>query len=407
MLLGLALGLLVLRGYPYPLRLLGRITARGRSAVSFIGIARASRQGVVVVLPMVVLLLATAIVGFSATVDSTLTKAQRLAAWQQTGADFRIDSDLLDQHALDRLGRVPGVRTVVPARIVDGAQLVSSDGTPIDSVSVVAIDLNAYRRLVADSPLHVTSAGSRDTTVLFSPNTAAEMHTEGMMVDPGDGIPLTVRAPAVVKGFPSQHGGDKFVVVPYASVPSDYTTTAFIGGTHLDKAALVKAAGPPAILQTRAQTYHDLSQAPLVRLVRSGFGYGSVLAAGYCTLVILIALIIGARARGRTMSYLRTLGLSHRQARRLAVVELAPVIGVAAVAGWALGVILPHVIGSALDLTPYTGNEAVTHYSLDLTDTIALAGGLLVVAALGMLIDAAIGARRRLGGVLRMGEAYE
>lgn len=405
--LGLALGLVVLRGYPYPLRLLGRMTARGRSAVSFIGIARASRQGVVVVLPMVVLLLATAIVGFSATVNSTLVRAQRLAAWQQTGAPFRVESELLDQHALDRIGRVPGVRAMVPARIIDGGSILNAGGDPIDSVSVVAIDLVAYRRLVAGSPLRVSSTATGATTALFSPTTLADLRTPGVTIDPGDGSPLAVHAPAIIKGFPSQRGGDKFVVVPYTALPPDYTTTAFVSGTHLDPAALREAAGPPASVRTEAQTYRGLSQAPLVNLVRSGFGYGAVLAALYCTIAILIALIIGARARGRTMSYLRTLGLGHRQARRLAIVELAPVVGVAAVAGWALGVLLPHIIGPAMDLSPYTGNESVTHYSLDLIDTVALAGGLVVFAAIAMLIDAAISARRRLGSVLRMGEAYE
>ncbi len=49
----------------------------------------------------------------------------------------------------------------------------------------------------------------------------------------------------------------------------------------------------------------------------------------------------GRSARGRTVSYLRTLGLSRRQSRLLAFTEITPTLFAAAVAGWVLGLVLP------------------------------------------------------------------
>ena len=64
-LIGAAAGLLALRLHPWPLRLLGLLTARRPGVVAFLGLARASRAAPVTALPMVVLVLAVAVGGFS------------------------------------------------------------------------------------------------------------------------------------------------------------------------------------------------------------------------------------------------------------------------------------------------------------------------------------------------------
>jgi putative ABC transport system permease protein len=74
------------------------------------------------------------------------------------------------------------------------------------------------------------------------------------------------------------------------------------------------------------------------------------------------------------------------------------------VAGWLLGLVLPGLLGPAIDLSPYTGGSPVTHYAPDLAGAAVLAGGLLAFAGLAVLIDAVTAARRGLGGVLRIGD---
>jgi putative ABC transport system permease protein len=213
---------------------------------------------------------------------------------------------------------------------------------------------------------------------------------------------LTVRPAGTLGAFPGVGGA--FVVVPYRSLGADAVPTAFfVRGTHPDVAGLRRAAAGDAVVTTRAAVHDRLTGAPLVALMRTAFGYGALVVAGYATLAILLALIIGSSARGQTVSYLRMLGLSRGQARRLAVAEVGPALLCAAVVGWAVGLLLPHVVGSAIDLRPYTGGIPVTGYPPDPLMTTALAAGLLVFGGLAVALDTMIGNRRGLGTTLRMG----
>jgi putative ABC transport system permease protein len=401
-LLGFAAGLLTLRGYPYPLRLISRLTARGRSAVPFIGVARAARQGLLAALPVIVLLLATAIAGFAGVVDSELHRAQQRSAWLTAGADARIDGQRLDRAALERVRRVPGVRDAVPARIIDSVTF----GSPSQNVPVtlVAIDLAGYRRLVAGSPIRLPTP-PRDGLVppaLLSPGLAQQIGRGPFRLSAAVISDLTVRPADTIDAFPTTSGA--FVVVPDRPLSaSEQPTAFFVRGTRLDSAQLHRAAGGDTVVTTRAGSYDALTGAPMVGLVRAAFGYGTLVVAGYGTLAILLTLIIGSSARGQTMSYLRTLGLSRSQAHRLAIVELGPVLLCAAIVGWAVGLLLPHVIGPAMDLRPYTGGLPATGYGPDPLMTMALAIGLIVFGGLAIAADTMISGRRQLGAELRMG----
>jgi putative ABC transport system permease protein len=113
--------------------------------------------------------------------------------------------------------------------------------------------------------------------------------------------------------------------------------------------------------------------------------------------------LAGAPARGRTLSRLRTMGLSAGQGRRLLVVELVPLLGVALLAGLLAGAALPALAGPALGLAGFTaGLPARTHLDP------LLAGGVLVVALLAvaaaLVVESLVNRRARLGEVLRLGE---
>jgi putative ABC transport system permease protein len=76
----------------------------------------------------------------------------------------------------------------------------------------------------------------------------------------------------------------------------------------------------------------------------------------------------------------------------------------AVVAGWALGLLLPVLVGSALDLTPYTSGFPVANRPLDASTALLMAGGLVVATGLAAAIDSLVNSRRRLGGLLRIGD---
>jgi putative ABC transport system permease protein len=416
-LVAVATGLVILRVFPYALRLAGRILARGRSAVSFVGVARASRQGITGVLALVILLLAVALIGFGSTVEASLSRVQRLAAWQSVGGDARVDTLNINPTVIDHVRHSPGVRAVVPAQVIDTANLTSPYGLS-DQITVIGVDLDSYRRVMAGTPLQIPAAPKGTgpgAWALFSPALAAEAKASGLTLSTNSAATMPLRSAGTVSGFPAQEPDAKFVLVPADALPRDTggtsTGSIFVRGDRLDVAALRRNAAQPALgdaglsaVSTYRMTLDDLAEGELGRLVGTGFGAAAFAVAGYGTLAVLVMLFAGAQARGRAVSYLRTLGLSRRQAHVLAFVEVAPVLLAASVAGWVLGLILPALLGPAIDLRSYTGGSPVTHYVPDLYSTIALTGGLLVFAGLAVLVDAVAGARRGLGGVLRIGD---
>ncbi|MGH3381491.1 MAG: FtsX-like permease family protein [Actinoallomurus sp.] len=419
-LLAVAAGLVVLRVLPYPLRLAGRLFARGRSAAPFVGVARASRQDATAVLPLVILLLAVAVIGFGSTVETSLSRAQRQATFASVGGDARVDSLSIDRAMVDRVRHSPGVRTAVAAQIIDGARLVSQ-GDVVDELRVVGINLAAYRRLMAGTgtrlPSWPATAPGGPVPALFSPSASGKAHVPGLGLSTDYGQRITLRDAGTVAGFPSQPAGTDFVLVPADALAratgggDTGTVSIFLRGDHIDAAALRRNAARPGLddagastVSTYRMTHDAFTQGELGALVGRGFGATAVLVACYGTLAVLVILFAGAQARGRTVSYLRTLGLSRRQSQLLAFIELAPTLFAAAVAGWVLGLVLPGLLGPAIDLRPYTGGSPVTHFVPDLAGAAALAGGLLIFAGLAVLIDAASAARRGLGGVLRIGD---
>jgi putative ABC transport system permease protein len=413
-LLALAVGLLLLRGYPYPLRAIGRIVRRGRSAVSFLGVALASRQRLVAVLPMVVLLLATAVTGFAATINAGVSRAQASSAWHAVGADALVSASVMDPAAVTRVEHVQGVEGAIPARIFDGAQ-VTSAGAPAETLSVVAVDLDAYRRITRGRPVQVPPGprgGGRGVPALFSATLAHMAAAKGMTLAWDGGPELPIHWAGTIDDFPMRPAGTGFVVIPYTALnqANAEPNTIFVRGDHLDTERLRHAAiadnsvESDVSAETFARLYGELAGAPLVGVLHDTFGYAALTVGGYGTLAILLALVTGATARGRTVSYLRTLGLSRRQAHRLALVELGPVILCAAVAGWAMGLVLPHVVGPAVDLRAYTGGFPASDFTLDPMSTALLAAGLLASTGLALAIDIVVNTRGQPTSALRMGD---
>ncbi|GLY78909.1 FtsX-like permease family protein [Actinoallomurus iriomotensis] len=418
-LLSVAAGLLLLRVLPVPLRLAGRFLARGRSAVPFVGVARASRQDATAVLPLVVLLLAVAVIGFGSTVQTSLARTQRIATYEDVGGDARADALTMDARVVDRVRRSPGVRAAVPAQTVDGARLLSN-GDVADELTAVGVDLGAYRRMMAGTGLRIpawprTRPGD-PVPALLSPAARRKATGGGLALSTDYGRRMPVRIAGTVARFPGRAPGEGFVLVPAdalarATGGSAGSVSVFVRGEHLDVAALRRNVVQPDLgdagagtVTTYRMTHDAFTQGELGRLVGRGFGLTGVLVACYGTLAVLVILFAGAAERGRAVSYLRTLGLSRRQARSLAFVEIAPTLLAASAAGWVLGLVLPGLLGPAIDLRPYTGGSPVTHYVPDLPQAAGLAGGLLVFAVLAVFIDAVTAARRGLGGVLRIGD---
>jgi putative ABC transport system permease protein len=409
-LLALAVGLLALRAYPVPLGWLGRSAARRRTAVPFLGLARATREGMAATLPLLVLLLALALAVFASVVQSTVDTGQRRAAWQLAGADVRLDRYGFEPEEVARVERVPGVQSVVPAVVDRDAELRTPD--EVTTVDVVAVDTDAWADLLDGSPVPLP-AERPQPGVATGPLPAllgAGLADEAPQLDiVGMTVPLLPAGSAA--SVPAVEEDRPFVVVPLDALRE---TT----GRRLRPTTLLLAAAPSAEPELRTlagqlgstqvisryAAYDELHRSPLVAGTGTIFRLGVAAAAGYAVLAVLLTLLATTRARNRVLSQLRTLGLSSGQARRLVFFELAPLVGAAAAAGLAVGLIVPRLLRTAVDLRPFTGGPFPPAIRVDPLTTVALTAGLLLLVGLTLLVVTAANRRTSLGTVLRLGE---
>ncbi|MBT2212960.1 FtsX-like permease family protein [Actinomadura sp. NEAU-AAG7] len=405
-LLGAACGVVVLRVYPYLLAGLGRALRRGSGAVAFIGVARASRQNVVSALPMVVLLLAAAVAGFAGSVEAALDRGHDRAAWAAVGADARISAELLDQKAVDRVREVPGVKDAVPARVVRAVRPASGPAR----VTLIAVDLDAYQRISPGRlPAHPRGA-------LLSPAAARELGMRPMTLSSPNFPEIRVEPSGRIEDFPGEQHGGSFVVVPFRSLTGTekVPSTVFVRGEPGEAAlrGALEASLPPGTMggdpykkvEIRRDVLRGMTRAPMVRVVQDSFRDAALIGGAYGLLAVLLVLVVEARARGRGLAHLQVLGLTRRQSRRLALVEIGPVLLCAVGAGWALGLVLPGVTGPVVDLRPYTGGFAVSNHAVDPAALPALLAALLLAAAAAVAIDRAFDTRHDLAAVLRTGD---
>jgi hypothetical protein len=116
-------------------------------------------------------------------------------------------------------------------------------------------------------------------------------------------------------------------------------------------------------------------------------------------LVVILALALGSAERGITLARLTVMG--HERAAGLVMTEAMPAVLTAIAAGVACAIALPLVIGSAIDLSAFTGTSIPVRLQPD-----ALALGLPAVI-IGVLALAALAAearslsRRDVAGLLR------
>ncbi|WP_066365275.1 FtsX-like permease family protein [Herbidospora mongoliensis] len=397
--LALAAGILTLRLYPLPLKLFTKIAGRRPGAVPFLGLTLAARSRGGAALPVLILLPALAVSVFGALVSGAISDTQSRAAWQDVGASARVErSAEIPEDVVARVEALPGVNSVV--RAGKGNVQVEVGGL---RATVVSIDLKDYRELVADSPLTVPDAprGLGIPALMsktLTPYTELEIgwHTRMKLRNMGrlDELPGL--------SFPN----DNLIVMPFDGPKRaglrTYTNMLLIDG-DVDRATLERTVGlSDTEIETYATSLTDVQNAPLAGAITVAFTIATLAMGVYALVAVIVALVIGAADRTKALSFLRTLGLSQQQARTLTVLEVAPLIVLTAVAGLALGLTLPLVLGPGLDLSAFAG-LTVTDFPLTFTTPALLAAGLAAVSILGAFAHATAG--RRVTTALRVGES--
>jgi putative ABC transport system permease protein len=406
-LLGLACGIVALRLYPLPITLAARLVRRARGLALHLGLSRAARQPDISSAPLLVLVLALAIACFSAAMLSTLAGGQNRTAWREVGADVRVDAPEDASFPAGLVSRLDSMGEVARAYVQDADVGFAGQETPM-----LALDLDAYQRIVAGTPAAVRfPAELRNPPIpgLVPAVVSTDWPASGTFPVPLPRQTINTLIVGDRGSFPGIPSGTPFAVVPLAALeeaagePISPNRLYLRGVSAAAVREAVQDTVPRAEIASRAAAVRSLRASPLVENVFRGFRAAIVLAALYAAVAVGLMALIAARSRSRDLALVRTMGASPRDALVLAAVELAPLVATALALGIGLGIAIPYLIEPGLDLAFFTGTGS-TSIVIPWLAPAAFAAGLLVLVAATVLVVGVRARRAGLDRVLRIGE---
>jgi putative ABC transport system permease protein len=403
-LVAIPVAVIVLRCYPPLARGLARIAGLARGVVAFVGLARATRRPPGTVLPSFALVLVLAMVAFPVMITTAVTRSQVAASWQQVGADAIIQapSGQVITPALQRqISAVPGVVSTVDAVLDDGWLPSGLE------LSVVFVDPHRYAAWFDEAPrprfplaaLSGNAGRGQAAGTVPAVATAAAARLVGTApasVSVGTGT-ITIRLAGRVGSVPgvSAVAGGAGLLVPLQALgPSPPgPDLMLVAGSGLDAArltAVVHRALPDGVVTLRATALAALTTAPVPQAAAEALTQGTVTAAGFGVLVLLLSLLITARSRDLTLARLATMGLWRWQAQLLLAAETLPPVVAAAIGGVACAWLLAPLIGPSLNLAALSGTGSAIVVTPAVFPLVASAAGLVLAALLVLAAQAVI-----------------
>ena len=395
---GIAAGLTAIRLVPLPLRLMSAVAARGRGFVPLLALRRATVGGTTGA--VLVVLLATASIGaFSSSALVHLDRASAAAAWHEIGGPIRITSQVGSlPPGFDAL-KLPGVRAAA-------AQFRTL--TPIGSrnlrINFVAMDLAAYQPMIGDTPGDPGIPPELLTPT--APGGVVPLVVSQTLLDRTDGAPLGRQFEIVVEGyhyqvvpvaarstFPTLDTDAVFAIASRQQLQSVHPeahlspTTVFVDAPDSDIDAIRTAAtavASSATVDSRTAFERRFTDSPVTAAIVAGIAVAALVAAIYAALAVTAALALAGAARATEVAHLRMLGMSRRDALRLAIVEHGPTILIAFLAGVALGLGLFVLLEPGLGLDAIVGSKLDVPLTADPRQLGIIFGGVLAIATVGI-----------------------
>jgi putative ABC transport system permease protein len=190
-----------------------------------------------------------------------------------------------------------------------------------------------------------------------------------------------------------------FVIMAVQALPGPAGQPApnlvLVTGSGIDNAQLTAVTGK--LIPGNATTFRSTL---LAALAGSPLQHGALLiivltiatAAAFGLFIVLLGLALGAAERELTLARLTVMG--HQRPTGLVLAEAMPAVLAAVLAGGACAVLLPHLIGSAINLSAFTGTGASVEFSPNLV-TFGLPALATCVLAVATLATEARALRRR------------
>ena len=426
---GLAGGIVALRLYPLAVRGLGWLAARQRDIVPVLSLRTAARQSAAANLPLLVLMLTAAFGAFSLVTAASLDRGQVAASYLNVGADYRIERvGIGGLTAAQDPGTVAGVEAVARG-IIDPSALFSSAPSQHAHIYLEAVDPAAYSQVVAGTaanpgwpaafvaPFDRTGLGTAGNPIPAI--ASSRLPTGSTDLGPGDTFEIAIAGRSLTfelaerrATFPGIVEGRSFIVAPF-----DWVAAAFGDRPPAPSVAWVRAPGTleaqlrstlvavtaSAHLVSRYAAYDLLNDAPLVSAITWGYAGAVLVAAIYMALTIVGALVLSAAHRTRDLAYLRTLGVTARQALALTILEHAPPVVLAILPGLALGIAIATLVEPGLGLATFVGHSGVPLF-VDWPALGLLASGLIGLVGIAVVVGTWLARRSNVTDALRIGD---
>jgi putative ABC transport system permease protein len=420
---GLAMGVVAMRLYPLPIRAFSWLAARRRDLVPVLGLRNVGRHGAAANLPLLVLMLTAAFGAFASVVLSSIDRGQVQSAWAGVGADFRVELTASNEDAVRQAAAVSGVDAVAAAYL-DQAATFADQPAQRSQVVLDAVDTEAYTAVLAGSPITVewpaaftTVAGATQPGTPESPIPAIVSQRLPSGSGPlHRGDPFTVevgihRLSFVVaerrESFPGVRPDAAFVVVSLETLQLAQTeaplvpTVLFVSGPPEAEAGLAAIAS--GAIDSRYAEYAVQRRAPLVAMVTGGFRIALLVAVFYAGFAIIGALTLTASRRSQDLAFLRTLGLSARQALGLTVLEQGPPVVLALVPGVALGIWIAVLLATSLGLSAFVGAEGTLAITVSWIEIAVVGGALVMMVTIAGIASTWLARRAQAIDALRLG----
>jgi len=409
---------IMLRLYPLAIRGLLALSARGAGATGFVALSRAARSSLTGALPAFALVLALSLATFAGMVNQGISRGEVTASWRATGADALIrpgpGGGPVTPDAVKAISAVPGVRHATQAWVTNWF---TQFGQP---VTVIAVDPASYAAMVSDTPFSAFPANQigkaapgtvlpfgATVPVLASPSAVTVLGTRASQLNTLSAMgPLMVRVAGILGDTPALPEGGPFVVMPLLSLQGPSGAAApnvlLVTGSAINQARLTAVANrmiPGNTITFRTSVLAALASSPLQHGAGLIITLTIVAAAALGLFIVILGLSLGSTERGLTLARLTVMG--HDRTTGLVMAEAMPAVITAVIAGAVCAVILPRVIGSAIDLSAFTGTSIPVQLQPDAL-ALGLPAAIIVVLALGALAVEARALRRRdISGMLR------
>ena len=404
--------------YPLAIRALLPVWRRRGGVAGYVGLAGAVERRASTALPAFTLVLALTLAAFGGMVNRSIVGGQLAYSWQATGADAVIDTNGATYDITPAVQKsimaVPGVRH---AAAVWTTTWLTPQG---QQLNVAAVDPAGYAAMTADTPfprIAVNALGPPQSTpvsaatvipVLASPSAAAVIGTGIVQLTSAEVMgPVRIRVAGIVARTPAEPVGGMFLLMRLRTLPGvlgqPEPNLALITGTDIDRtklSRLVTKALPPAALSFRTDVLSTLGSAPLQHAAALVMTLTAVIAAGLALLNVFFGMALGARDRELTLARLSVMG--YERDTRLVLLMALPAVLAAFAAAAACALALPALLGSALDLSVFTGSGVSVEFRPDLAALAIPCVVILLLIAVALVTETSRSRRHGVTGLLRV-----